>query len=75
MRFGPSISASLLYGLSWIMLGLTALLVALAILTSIGFLTRPISVRTDLIAAAVRAVLGLLARILVRRFERAIHMG
>jgi hypothetical protein len=75
MRFGPGISASLLYGLGWILLGLAALMAVLAILTSAELVTLPISVRTDLIGAAVCGALGLLSRALARRFERAVYPG
>jgi phosphate/sulfate permease len=71
MRFGPRISASILHGLGWIMLGFAALMAALAILALAGLVTMPISVRTDLIGATVCAGLGLLSRLLARRFERA----
>jgi hypothetical protein len=75
MRLGANISASLMYGLSWILLSIAALMIVLAILASVGLVTLPISVRTDLIGAAVCAVLGLLSRFLARRFEGAIYPG
>ena len=75
MRIGPGISASLLYGLSWILLGLAALMAFLAVLVFAGLVTLPISVRTDLIGAAVSAALGLLSRFLAHRFEVAVYPG
>jgi hypothetical protein len=75
MRFGPSISVSLLYGLSWILLGLASLMAVLAILAFLSLVALPISVRTDLIGAAICAVLGLLSRALARRFEGATYPG
>lgn len=72
MRFGPNVSAPLLYGLGWILLGFAALMAVLAILAFVGFVTLPISVRTDLIGAAACAVLGLLSRFVARRFEAAV---
>jgi phosphate/sulfate permease len=75
MRFGPSISASILHGLGWILLGLAALMAALAILAFAGLVTLPISIRTDLIGATACAGLGFLSRLLARRFERAASPG
>lgn len=72
MRLGSNISASLLYGLSWILLCVAALMVVLAILTSLGFVMLPISVSTDLIGAAICSVLAFFFRFTARRFERAI---
>ncbi|MEE1613441.1 hypothetical protein [Microvirga sp. CF3016] len=75
MRFGPSISASILHGLGWILLGVAALMAALATLAFAGLVTLPISIRTEFIGATACAGLGFLARLLARRFERAAFPG
>ena len=75
MQFGPSISASILYGIGWILLGVAALMALLAILAFAGLVTLPISIRTDLIGAMVCGGLGGLSRLLARRFERAAYPG
>ncbi len=74
MRFGPNISASILYGASWILLCAAVLMAVLAGLTSLGFVTLPISVRTDLIGAAICALLALVFRFAARRFERVAYL-
>jgi uncharacterized RDD family membrane protein YckC len=73
MRPGSNVSASLLYGLSWILLCVAALMVVLAILTSLGLITIPISVRTDLIGAAVCSILALFSPFVARRFDQATY--
>jgi hypothetical protein len=75
MHFGPKISASVLYGLGWILLGCSAVMAVLAIFVFADFVTLPISVRTDLIGAAACAVLGLLSRLMARRFEAGAYPG
>ena len=75
MRLGSGVSSTLLYALSWILLGLAVLMVVLAILTSLGMTTLPLSVRADLIGAAVCSIVALLARFLARRFERPAYLS
>jgi hypothetical protein len=75
MHLGSNISASLLYGLSWILLCVAALMVLLALGAFFGLLTLPISVRTDLIGAAVCFGLGLLCRFMARRFEQVAYLS
>lgn len=71
MRLGPNVSASLLYGLSWILFCVATLMVILAILTALGAVAPPISVLVDLIGAAICCALALFARFVGRKFERA----
>jgi hypothetical protein len=73
MRLGSHVPASLLYGLSWILLFIAALMVLLAVGTFLGFVTLPISVRTDLIGAAICSVLALFTRFMARKFEQVAY--
>jgi hypothetical protein len=75
MRLASGVASSLLYGLSWILLGVAALMVVLAIVTSLGLTALPISVRTDLIGAAVCSSLALSSRFMARRFERPAYLS
>lgn len=75
MRLGSNISASLLYGLSWVLLCVAAIMVVLALGAFLGLLSLPISVRTDLIGAVVCAVLGLSSRFMARRFEQVAYLS
>jgi phosphate/sulfate permease len=75
MRFGPSISTSILYRLGWILLGVAALMAVRAILAFAGPVTLPVSISTDLIGAIVCAGLGVLSRLLARGFEGAAYPG
>jgi hypothetical protein len=75
MRLVSGVASSLLYGLSWILLGVAALMVVLAIVTSLGLTALPISVRTDLIGAAVCSSLALSSRFMARRFERPAYLS
>jgi len=69
IRIGFNVSAPLLYGLSWILLGLAALMVLLAIATALGMVDFPMPVSTDLIGAVICALLGLLFRSLAGRID------
>lgn len=75
MRLGSNISTLLLYGLSWILLCVAAVMVVLAVGAFFGLLTLPISVRTDLIGAAVCSALALLSRFVARRFEQVTYLS
>lgn len=75
MHLGSNISASLLHGLSWILLCVAALMVLLALGAFFDLLTLPISVRTDLIGAAICSVLGLSCRFMARRFEQVAYLS
>ena len=70
IRIGFNISALLLYGLSWILLGAAVLMVILAIATALGVASFPLTVSADLIAAAICALLALLFRFLAGRLEQ-----
>jgi len=72
MRLGMNVSAPLLYGLSWILLGVAVLMVVLAIATALGVEWLPTAAVTDVIAAAICSLLALVCRALGRRFEQAI---
>lgn len=61
-----NISASLLYGLSWMLLGVAALMIALAIATQLGIATVPVTTLTDLICSA----LAFLCRSLAHKFKQ-----
>lgn len=69
IRIGFNISAHLLYGLSWILLGAAVLMVILAIATALGVASFPLSVSADLIGGVICALLGLLFRFLAGRLE------
>jgi 4-amino-4-deoxy-L-arabinose transferase-like glycosyltransferase len=72
MRLGVNVSAPLMYGLSWILLGIAVLMVVLAIATALGVEWLPTTAVTDVIAAAICSLLALVCRSLGRRFERPI---
>lgn len=65
-----NISAALLYGLSWMLLGLVALMIALLLATQLGIATLPVTTVTDLIGAAICSALAFLCRSLARKFEQ-----
>lgn len=65
-----NISASLLYGLSSMLLGVVALMIVLAIATQFGMGTLPTTTLTDLIGAAICSVLAFLCRSLAHKFEQ-----
>jgi hypothetical protein len=75
VRLGSQIPTSLLYGLSWILICVSGLMAVLGILTFLGFATLPISVRADLIGAAICSALGLLFRFTAYRFEHAAYLS
>ena len=75
MRVGSNISVSLLFGSSWILLCVAALLVVLAVGVFFGLLTLSISVRTDLIGAAICSVLALFSRLMARRFKQIAYLS
>jgi hypothetical protein len=68
---GPILSVSLMYGISWLLLCVSVLMVILAVLAMLDLIALPITVRTDLIGAAACSVLALLFRSLARRFDGA----
>jgi hypothetical protein len=68
-----NLSASPLYGLSWILPCVATLMVVLVPRAIFGPLTLPIPVRTDMIGAAVRSVRALLSRVMARRFEQVAY--
>jgi hypothetical protein len=70
MRVRSNIPASFLYGLSWMLLCLTALMVCLAIGAQLGLATLPATTLTDLIGAAICSVLAFLCRSLARKFDQ-----
>jgi magnesium-transporting ATPase (P-type) len=72
MRLGVNVSSPLMYGLSWILLGVAVLMVVLAIATVLGGEWLPTNPVTDVIAAAICSLLALVCRSLGRRFERPI---
>ncbi len=69
IRIGFNISALLLYGLSWILLGAAVLMLILAIATALGVANLPMTVSADLIGAVICALLALLFRFLAGRLE------
>ena len=72
IRLGVNVSAPLLYGLSWVLLAVAAVMVVLAIATALGAEWLPSAAATDVIAAAVCSLLALVCRWLGHRFEQAI---
>jgi hypothetical protein len=72
LRLGVNVSAPLMYGLSWILLGVAVLLVGFAIATVLGVEGLPTAAVPDLIGAAVSTLLAVACRSLGRRFEHAI---
>jgi hypothetical protein len=70
---GPYLSVSLMYGLSWVLLCVSVMMVILAILGVLDLLALPIAVRTDLIGAAACSALALVFRSLARKFDDAIQ--
>jgi len=70
IRIGFNVSAPVLYGLSWILLGLAVLMVILAIATALGMVDFPMAASTDLIGAAICALLALLFRSLAGRIDQ-----
>jgi len=72
LRLGVNVSAPLMYGLSWILLGAAILMVLLAIATALGVEWLPIAPLTDLIIAAICGLPALGCRSLGRRFEQPI---
>lgn len=70
IRIGFNISAHLLYGLSWILLGAAVLMVVLAIATALGVASFPMTVSADLIGGVICALLALLFRFLAGRLEQ-----
>ncbi|MEZ0167636.1 hypothetical protein [Microvirga sp. TS319] len=72
MRLGVNVSAPLMYGLSWILLGAAILMVVLAGATALGLDWLPVAPVTDLIAAALCGLLAMACRSLGRRFEQPI---
>lgn len=71
IRIGFNISALLLYGLSWILLGAAMLMVILAIATALGVASFPLTVSADLIGSVICALLALLFRVLAGRLDQA----
>lgn len=72
LRLGVNVSAPLMYGLSWILLGAAVLMAVLAIATALGVKWLPTTAVTDVIVAAFCSLLALACRALGRRFEQAI---
>jgi hypothetical protein len=72
IRIGFNITALLLYGLSWILLGAAVLMVILAIATALGVASFPMTVSADLIGSVICALLGLLFRFLAGRLDQPI---
>ena len=72
IRIGFNISAVLLYGLSWILLGVAVLMVILAIATGLGLASFPMTVTADLIGSVICALLALLFRFLAGKLDQAI---
>jgi hypothetical protein len=70
VRLGVNVSAPLMYGLSWILLGAAVLMVVLAIATALGVEWLPAAPVTDMIIAAICGLLALGFRSLGRRFEQ-----
>jgi hypothetical protein len=69
MRLRVDVSAPIMYGLSWLLLGVAVLTIVLLIATGSRVEWLPTAIATDVIAAAIYA---LLCRSLVRRFEHAV---
>ena len=72
IRIGFNISAHLLYGLSWILLGASVLMLILAIATVLGLADLPLTVSADLIGSVICALLALLFRFLAGWLGQAI---
>lgn len=64
------ISAFLLYGLSWMLIGVAALMAALAMVSKLGLTTLPAMTLADLTGAAFCCVLAFLCRVLARKFDQ-----
>jgi hypothetical protein len=71
IRLGFNISGILLYGLSWILLGVAVLMVILAIATALGVASFPMTVAADLIGSVICALLALLFRFLAGKLGQA----
>jgi hypothetical protein len=72
LRLGMNVSAPLMYGLSWILLGVAVLMVVLAIASALGAKWLPAAAVTEVIGAAICALLAWACRSLGHRFEQAI---
>ena len=72
LRVGFNVSAPLLYGLSWVLFGVAALMAVVGIAALLGLITLPVAPVTDLTGAAICAALALLCRSLAQRFDHAI---
>ncbi len=72
LRLDVNVSAPLMYGLSWILLGVAVLMMVLAIATAFGVKWLPMAVLTDVVGAAICALLAWGGRLLGQRFEQAI---
>lgn len=72
LRLGVNVSAPLMYGLSWILLGAALLMVVLALATALGVEWLPVAPVTDMIVAAICGLLALGCRSLGRRFEQPV---
>jgi hypothetical protein len=71
IRIGFNISTPLLYGLSWILLGVALLMVILAIATALDVASFPMTISADLIGGVICALLALLFRFLAGKLDRA----
>ncbi|MCB8822019.1 hypothetical protein [Microvirga rosea] len=69
LRLGMNVSAPLLYGLSWFLIGVSVLMVALAVATALGVESLPAAAGTDVIAAAICSLLALVFLSLARRLD------
>lgn len=69
IRIGFNISALLLYGLSWILLGAAVLMVFLALAMALALVNLPMTASADLIGGAICALLALLFRFLAGRLD------
>ncbi|EIM30237.1 hypothetical protein [Microvirga lotononidis] len=71
IRIGFNISALLLYGLSWILLGTAVLMLILAIATALGLANLQMTVTADLVGSVICALLALLFRFLAGWLDQA----